>query len=73
MAYIENFESCLEFEDVPDEEKKSSALLAVGGAELRESLRTLDEDTPNTYDTAKAALGTYFKAKKNLTGTDCFA
>ena len=67
MAYIENFESCLEFEDVTDEKKKRSALLAVGGAELRDILRTLDEDTPNTYDTAKAALGTYFKAKKNLT------
>ena len=67
MAYIENFESCQEFEDVTDEKKKRSALLAVGGAELRDILRTLDEDTPNTYDTAKAALGTYFKAKKNLT------
>ena len=67
MAYIENFESCLEFEDVTDEKKKRSALLAVGGAELRDILRTLDEDTPNTYDTAKAALGTYFKAKKKLT------
>ena len=35
--------------------------------ELRDILRTLDEDTPNTYETAKAALGAYFKAKKNLT------
>ena len=64
MAYIENFERCLEFEDVTDEKKKRSALLAVGGAELRDILRTLYKDTPKTYDTAKAALGTYFKAKK---------
>ena len=63
MACIENFESCLEFEDVRDEKKKRSALLVVGGDELRDILRTLEEDTPNTYDTAKAALGTYFKAK----------
>lgn len=30
-------------------------------------MKTLDEGTPNTYDTAKAALGAYFKGKKNLT------
>ena len=63
-AFIENFESCLEFEDVTDEKKKRSALLAVGGAELRDILRTLDEDTPNTYDTAKATLSACFKEKR---------
>ena len=37
----------------------------LGISELRN--KTLDEDTPNTYDTVKAALCAYFKEKMNST------
>ena len=48
--------------------KRRAALLAVGGSKIREIFKTLTLESDNkSYDVAKAALSTYFKAKKNLT------
>ena len=64
---IANFESVLAFEDIEEDKKKRAALFAVAGQEIRDIFKTLDEEEPPSYDTAKEALNTYFKGKKNLT------
>ena len=71
--WLENFEVCLDFEGVVDDSttttsKKRAALLAVGGPKLREIFKTLTiQDNDSSYDAAKTAMNTYFKARKNLT------
>tara|TARA_B100001146_G_C16154259_1_gene422634 strand:- start:712 stop:864 length:153 start_codon:yes stop_codon:yes gene_type:complete len=48
-------------------EKEGASVLAVGGAELREILKTLDIVAPaNTCETANVALSTYFKGKQRI-------
>ena len=68
--WLENFECCLEFEGVTDQpnekSKKRAALLAIGGQQLRDLLKTLSP-TDDTYLEARNALNTHFTAKKNLT------
>lgn len=66
-AWLENFEICTDFEGIDDEKKLRAALLAVGGPQLRELHKTLEEIKPNTFQTAKDALNAHFKGKKNIT------
>ena len=68
--WLENLELVMDFEGITDPaegpSKKRAALLALGGAALRELFATLTvADTQ--YSTAKAVLTTHFTAKKNLT------
>ena len=68
--WLENLELVIDFEGITDPaegpSKKRAALLAVGGAAIRELFATLTvADTQ--YSTAKAALTAHFTAKKNLT------
>ena len=68
--WLENLELVMDFKGITDPaegpSKKRAALLAVGGAALRELFVTLTvADTQ--YSTAKAALTAHFTAKKNLT------
>ena len=58
---IDNFESVLAFEDVVDDKKKRAALMAVAGQEIRDIFKTLDEEEPPTFDTAKEALNAYLQ------------
>ena len=65
-AWIENFEVVCDFEDVPAAKKKA-ALLAVGGAKLRELCKTLNVTATDDYNSTKTKLETHFKVKKNTT------
>ena len=50
---------------VSDGSQKRALLLHLGGPEVRDIFRTL-EDAGNTYDSAVAALNKHFKCKKNI-------
>ena len=69
--WMENFQCCLDFEGIKEEEeavtsRKRAALLAVGGARLREIFRTLTPEN-TSYDAAVTVLNEYFTPQKNLT------
>lgn len=66
--WLENFEYCLEFESVKDEEdtdtsKRKVALLVIGGPRLREIFKTLSPSN-ESYDEAKRVLTDYFAQQK---------
>ena len=63
-AWLDNFEICTEYEGIEDTKKRRAALLAVGGAQLRELHSTLEEGEEKNYDTVKTVLNNHFKGKK---------
>ena len=73
--WLQNFECCLEFEQVTDDfkdengrtvSKKRAALLAIGGQQLREIFSTLNIEK-GTYAEAIKLLTQYYTPKRNLT------
>ena len=69
-AWLENFEICTDFEGIDDEKKLRAALLAVGGPQLRELHKTLEEIKPTTFQTAKDAFNAHFTFPLRLTLTN---
>ena len=63
-SWLENFEACADFEEVPDNKRKP-ALQTVGGEKLRELLKTLGVVATDDYKTAKDKLVAYYTPKKN--------
>ena len=64
--WLENFEACADFEDVP-EGKRRPALMALGGERFRQLCKTLEITATDTYVQVKAKLNTHFTPKKNTT------
>ena len=67
QQFIDNSEAVLAFEEIEADKKMRAALFAVTGQEVRDIFKTLEEEEPNTYVTAKTALENHFKGQKNLT------
>ena len=64
-AWVENFEACVEFEEVT-EARKNPALLPLGGGKLRELCKTLGITAQDSYTESKTKLTTHYTPKKNL-------
>ena len=63
VSWLENFEACTQFEEVPNAKMKP-ALMAIGGEKLRELCKSLGVTAGDSDEEAKAKLETHFTPKK---------
>ena len=63
-SWLDNFEACAQFEEVPAAKMKP-AILALGGESFREVCKTLAIATTDTYEQMKEKLERHFTPKKN--------